>query len=529
MMGSIWLAWCGSDDMASVRQEICGRDAGSQLVRCDGPDVMLAMRDLLSPDAGGVAICPHGATEEAEDLIGAFARHGGAASIVAMVDELDAGVAARMFYAGATEVVQAPRAREPPRIVGAEEGRSSRASRARSAAARGDQGVPPWPRRPGAAGPTAGDVIPMRAVLGAAGAERDKAAEALSSRSDDGAGCADAAGTAVPVEPKRTETVLEVLASSVPAAARAEQVRDGADAPDGGAGRHEADPSAPEGRRAPLVTLISGRGGVGKTTIAASMAWMAAHMGLKAALIDLDLMFGNLHDLMGIEEAVDLCGITGDHDASFAGAQSVEATAMRVAPGLTLWGPCREPEKAELVSSATEDLIEVLRAEADVVFVDTSVFWGDAAASAVSRCDRCLVVGTGGASGEASAQRAVGLAARIGVPKTRMTCVFNRFGARGCGEERALRFEMAVALRSRVRISDGGEPTAELLEFGRLGDALIAPGAFGKSVKSFACTLLRELGCPIQGWDAGRGSAGEQEAERPRLRLPWKREGAMAR
>lgn len=70
----------------------------------------------------------HGAKEEAEDLIGAFAQHG-AASIVAMVDEPDAGVAARMFYAGATEVVQAPRAREPPRIVGAKEGRSSRVPR----------------------------------------------------------------------------------------------------------------------------------------------------------------------------------------------------------------------------------------------------------------------------------------------------------------------------------------------------------------------------------------------------------------
>lgn len=68
---------------------------------------------------------------------------------------------------------------------------------------------------------------------------------------------------------------------------------------------------------------------------------MAAHMGLKAALIDLDLMFGNLHDLMGIEEAVDLCGITGPHDSSFAGTQSVEATAMRVATGLTLWGLLR--------------------------------------------------------------------------------------------------------------------------------------------------------------------------------------------
>ena len=53
----------------------------------------------------------YGAKVEAEDLIGAFAQHG-AASIVAMVDESDAGVAARMFYAGATEVVQASAARD---------------------------------------------------------------------------------------------------------------------------------------------------------------------------------------------------------------------------------------------------------------------------------------------------------------------------------------------------------------------------------------------------------------------------------
>lgn len=59
-----------------------------------------------------------------------------------MVDEPDAGVAARMFYVGATEVVQAPRAREPFRIVGAKEGRSSRVPRVRFAAARGDQEVP---------------------------------------------------------------------------------------------------------------------------------------------------------------------------------------------------------------------------------------------------------------------------------------------------------------------------------------------------------------------------------------------------
>lgn len=524
MMGAIWLAWCGSDDMASVRREISGRDAASQLVRCDRPDVMLAMRDLLSPDAGGVAVCPHGSAAEAEELISAFARRGGAASIIAMVDALDPGMAARLFYAGATEVVQIPGAREPPHIVGAEEGRSSRAPRARGLAVRGDQGVPPWPRRLG----------PEQAAVEALPTGCAPDAPAPAPAGGTGAAAAvPAAAAERPVpsgEPARTGAVLEVLASPDPAerAPRAEPGRRAAAAC--GSGEHgPGEAGAAEGGRAPLVALISGRGGVGKTTIAAAMAWTAAHMGLKAALIDLDLMFGNMHDLLGVEEAVDICGIADGGDGSFAGKASVEATAMRVAPGLTLWGPCAEPERAELVALPSERLIDALRAEADVIFADTSVFWGDAVASAVSRCDRCLVVGTGGASGEASALRAVELAARIGVPKTRMTCVFNRFGARGCGEERALRFEMAVALRSRARIADGGDATEELLEFGRLGDALVSPGAFGKSVRSCAHTLLKELGCPIEAWDAAHGPVDEREAERPRIRLPWKRGEAMAR
>ena len=48
---------------------------------------------------------------------------------------------------------------------------------------------------------------------------------------------------------------------------------------------------------APLVAAISGRGGVGKSTLVASLAYCSAHMGLRAAVIDADLMFGNQHEL----------------------------------------------------------------------------------------------------------------------------------------------------------------------------------------------------------------------------------------
>lgn len=62
----------------------------------------------------------------------------------------------------------------------------------------------------------------------------------------------------------------------------------------------------------------------------------------------------------------------------------IVAASMRVAPGVTLWGPVAAPEKAELMAPPVELLLDVLRRESDVVFVDTSVFWGDAVAAAVA-------------------------------------------------------------------------------------------------------------------------------------------------
>ena len=165
-----------------------------------------------------------------------------------------------------------------------------------------------------------------------------------------------------------------------------------------------------------------------------------------------------------------------------------------------------------------------------MIFADTSVFWGDAAAAVVAHSDRCLVVGSGGVSSDASTARAVALASRIGVPKTRMTSVFNRFGAAGCDEERAMRFEMAVALRSRMRIADGGSFVSDLLSFGRLGDLMVVPGAFARDVQTHTYGLLKELGCPLEAWEERQRAQILSERGRPRIRLPWRqREGGAAR
>ena len=66
-----------------------------------------------------------------------------------------------------------------------------------------------------------------------------------------------------------------------------------------------ADAAAPS-HRAPVICAVSGSGGCGKSTIVAAMAHAASLLGLRAAVLDLDLMFGNLYDLLGADTPHDM-------------------------------------------------------------------------------------------------------------------------------------------------------------------------------------------------------------------------------
>lgn len=280
-------------------------------------------------------------------------------------------------------------------------------------------------------------------------------------------------------------------------------------------------PAAP-GSRAPVVSVISGSGGCGKSTLIATMAHAASLLGLRAAVLDLDLMFGNLYDLMGVEGTRDMATLVEPAAAGALPESAIVGAAMRVAPGITLWGPVAAPERAESMARAVELLIDVLRRESDVIFVDTSVFWGDAAAAAVSASDRCLVVGDMAVSSATGAARAIDLACRVGVPRTACTAVFNRFGARGADEDTAMRFELTCALSSKIRIADGGQDLAALMAFGRADEVVGQTSAFATSVREATREMLIELGCAVGPWsDAVTDRA--SRTERPRIRLPWKR------
>ena len=546
-MKAIWLACCACGDYGLLQQEVEGRDAGAQVLRVGDLDGLVSMARAF-PSRRGAAIIA-ASLFDAEDVRKTVARltaEGRVSRVVVLIEALDPADIEGLFRAGATEVIAArsicgngcagegtvdsnrcmaiepdafvdrepgaPRATRGPRVDECGKAEAEHGRRLRDPLAYDDAGGP-VPYGDDALAEDMGYVHGINLV--------DELDE-VEGFAEAGEPCVAAS---LASEPQPGQSAMPVWAQRVTAAGETGMLSPASvsPVPAPSAPALSADASIPS-RRAPVVCAVSGSGGCGKSTIVATMAHAASLLGLRAAVLDLDLMFGNLYDLLGVDAPHDMATLIEPSAAGALAESDIVAASMRVAPGVTLWGPVAAPEQAELMARPVELLLDVLRRESDVVFVDTSVFWGDAVAAAVAASDRCLVVGDAAVSSATSASRVIELASRVGVPRTRMSAVFNRFGARGADEDVAMRFEIACALSSKIRIADGSQDLAALMAFGRADEAVGQTSAFATSVREATREMLVELGCAVGPW-SDMVTDRATRTERPRIRLPWSREG----
>lgn len=542
-MKAIWLACCACGDYGLLQQEVEGRDAGAQVLRVGDLDGLVSMARAF-PSRRGAAIIAASLfdTKDVRETVARLTAEGRVSRVVVLIEALDPSDIEGLFRAGATEVIAAHS------ICGS--------GHVGEGAVDSDWGVSPEPdvfvdREPGAPRATRGPRVddygkaeaehvrrpPGPLACGDVGASVPYGEDflavdmgyvhgvSLADGLDEVEGLVAGDGPHVDVTAESPVPHLPFEQPAVPAWTQhlGAAGETGTLPPTSSAPAPLAD-TASTSHRAPVICAISGSGGCGKSTIVATMAHAASLLGLRAAVLDLDLMFGNLYDLLGADAPHDMATLIEPSVTGALAEQDVVAASMRVAPGVTLWGPVAAPERAELMARPVELLLDILRRESDVVLIDTSVFWGDAVAAAVAACDRCLVVGDAAVSSATSAARVIELASRVGVPRTRMSAVFNRFGARGADEDVAMRFEIACALSSKIRIADGGQDLAALMAFGRADEAVGQTSAFATSVREATREMLVELGCAVGPWSdmvADRAT----RTERPRIRLPWSREG----
>lgn len=267
----------------------------------------------------------------------------------------------------------------------------------------------------------------------------------------------------------------------------------------------------------PVVCFVSGRGGVGKTTVCALSGHIAAGWGMNVAMLDLDLAFGNLAAMCGAGSPPDLAGLSRAQPCA---SEAIDACGKAVAQRVRVWGPCAAPEYAELVSPLVETIVGRLTQTNDIVLVDTTTNWGDAVACAAQLADRLVIVSDERPGAIPALVRCGALAVRLGVARTRIVRLMNGCDPRGRDMAFVTRAAQGLECARELRVSDGGPEVSELLAAGHAADLAGLDNPLASSMATGLAQLLRELGCLPECEASARALEGGQ---RPRRLLGGRR------
>lgn len=250
----------------------------------------------------------------------------------------------------------------------------------------------------------------------------------------------------------------------------------------------EEDAHYPRGQ-APIICFTSGRGAMGKTTLACATAALFAQAHVRCALIDLDLSCGNAARAFGIEHPFDLARLYASPQLL----EIIDKSAVYVNDNLALWGPCEKPETAELVNDAIPALISYATNNFDVVVIDTSTTFTDAACQAVQAADRVMIIHDDMYDALSSLGRTSALVVRLGVARTRICRVQNYANAHAKLDFDFARGEIGLEGASVYGICDGGSDIGELMSLGNMLDICAGNSTFIKSMQTMVTELAHSL------------------------------------
>ncbi|WP_423791909.1 septum site-determining protein MinD [Methanocaldococcus indicus] len=157
------------------------------------------------------------------------------------------------------------------------------------------------------------------------------------------------------------------------------------------------------------IAIASGKGGTGKTTIAANLAVALAKFGKKVAVLDADIAMANLELIMGLEgKPVTLndvlAGKADIKEAIYEGPEGV----LVIPAGVSLEKFRRaKPEKLEEVLKTIHDMV-------DILIIDCPAGIGKETLIAISSADGLIVVVNPEISSISDALKVLAIAKRLG-------------------------------------------------------------------------------------------------------------------
>lgn len=206
------------------------------------------------------------------------------------------------------------------------------------------------------------------------------------------------------------------------------------------------------------VSVLSGSGGVGKSSFVALAACMAQARGFRTAVIDADTQFGDISKMIfkGPRVSMDVLlenpAVLDDPTLT----DSAEAPTVIEAPDRV--------EHSEALSGRMAEVVALCSKRFDVLCVDTGPNWTDDHVWILENSDCCLFMLDQRASSIRSAQRAVDLCVRMGVATGSFVYALNR-----CKRDAIFSgMDVANVMQGAhvVELKDGGSEVEEYLGAG---------------------------------------------------------------
>src|SRR5690554_872395 len=156
-----------------------------------------------------------------------------------------------------------------------------------------------------------------------------------------------------------------------------------------------------------VITITSGKGGVGKTTATANIATALASLGKKVVCIDADIGLRNLDVVMGLENRIvyDLVDVT----SGICRLKQALIKDKRFNDTLFLLPAAQTKDKTAVSPEQMADLCQRLKEQFDYVLIDSPAGIEQGFQNAIAGADRALIVTTPEISAVRDADRIIGL------------------------------------------------------------------------------------------------------------------------
>lgn len=239
-------------------------------------------------------------------------------------------------------------------------------------------------------------------------------------------------------------------------------------------------PYAQERSRGFLLPVVSGSGGAGKSAVALLAAYAAQRLGKSTLLIDFDLQFGDMAELMGVQQPLRI-------DEVLANPGRLEGLKPQGTVPALLAAPLHV-DTAESVVVQAASLIDTLRGRFDVIVANTGAAWAEQHAVLLERSSKALFLVDQRATSVYACKRALDLCARCGIAVNPFMFVLN-----GCGKGAPLSsIDVSCALKgAHVReLADGGVEVEELLAAHRPDELFAARNELAESVEQLLVEVI---------------------------------------